>query len=434
MTDLPNKSDLNSGTATEAEFQSAIGDLYDFIDELGVHGDPELNECNSSGVITPSKAYIQVDTETGTAATDDLNRIVASAVGKKMIILRSTSSARVVTVKHNQSGSGKMWLNGAADFVLRDPSYAIAFAWDTANSRWQEVWRNIPNFIPVAEQSSIRSSLGLGTAATRDTGTSTGQIPLRENFGTAAFVNTGTGNGQVPLANQLGTLAFLSQVTDSQLNGTGVSPGTYDSVTVNAQGRVTGGTALTSAFSNIVIRVFTTVGAGTYTPTAGMKFCDVEVQGGGGYAGAFGATAGGTSTFGSWMTANGGAAVVNGGAGVGGTASGGTINIQGGCGFGSGGLGAGGKGGDSMLGFGGWSYQNQTVGYGASGYGGGGVSSSTAGGTNGAGWGAGGGGYCRRVFSAADIGASKSFVVGGAGTGTQGIAPTQGVIIITEYL
>ena len=121
MVDLPVKTKLTSGTTTEADFQSAIGDMYDYVGQQNTQGDPEAIDCDAvNGSITPTKTYIQVDTDAGTALTDDLTRIIPTNIGKKQIIIRSTSSGRVVTVKHNISGTGKMVLNGGVDFVLHE--------------------------------------------------------------------------------------------------------------------------------------------------------------------------------------------------------------------------------------------------------------------------------------------------------------------------
>ena len=277
MVDLPTKADLTSGSATEAEFQSAIGDLYDYVGQQVTQGDPYTDQIDGSGNVTPTTTYMQLDTNS-LDTTDDLNHIVPTNIGKKMILVRSTSGSRVITIKHNVSGSGKIFLQGAADFVLRDPSYAIMFVWDDTAAGWQEIFRNVPNVVPAAEVAGIKTALGLGTAATKNTGISAGQIPLFENFGTAAFVNTGTSTGQVPLSNQLGALAFLSQVTDSQLSGTGVTPGTYNSVSVNAQGRVTAGTI----GSTLVIRTRVFYSSATYIPHANMLYCHVEICAAGG--------------------------------------------------------------------------------------------------------------------------------------------------------
>ena len=430
MVNLPNKNHLVNGDATEAQFQGAMGGLYDFIAQLMVSGGPEALEINSGGQVTPTHTNIRVETE-NESASDNLDFIVNTNLGNKTIIVRNTSSARPVTIRHNQSGSGKFWLLNATNYVLRDPTYSIMFQWDNDNSRWTELYRSVPTAIPAADSAAIVASLNLGTASSRNVGTSTGQIPLRENFGTAAFVNTGTSSGQVPLASQLGSLAFLSQVSDGQLSGSGVSPGTYDSVTVNAQGRVTGGTALTAAWTEKKVRIFTS--SGTYIPTAGMKGCDVEAQAAGGRAGScgwpIGTGDGGNTTFGSFLTAYGGKENLgSGGASLGGTATGGDINVQGECGRPQSDRASGGS---SVLGFG--AYTSGSVGgfstnYNATGWGGGGAF------TQG---GAGGGGYCKKYFTAAQIGASQSFIIGAIATlptGASTSLPSAGVIIITEYL
>ena len=154
----------------------------------------------------------------------------------------------------------------------------------------------------------------------------------------------------------------------------------------------------------LVNKIFlTTTGAGTYTPTTGMKQCYVECQGAGsgaGYNGSVGvggsaggycaklftdteigtsqsyvvgaggaggigagtsASNGGNTTFGSFLTANGGSAATVGSSAkvsVGGTATGGDINLQGG--YGSKAQSSGdfwtGSGGNSFLGMGALGY------------------------------------------------------------------------------
>ena len=245
MANMPTKSFLTSGLTTEAQFQSAIGDFYDVVNQLGILGTAEEITI-TLGSIAPTKCDIIVDTE-GSASTDILDLIVPTNIGEKLIFLRNKNASRAVTVSHLASGTGKIFLNTQASVVLSNPRYVIALKWDAVNSQWVEYWRNFGLFIAAGDEATIRTQLGLGTAAARNTGLLTGQIPLRENFGSAAFVNTGTGSGQIPLANQLGSLAFLSLITNSQLDGSGVTPGTYSSVTVNAQGRVTSGVGSANA-------------------------------------------------------------------------------------------------------------------------------------------------------------------------------------------
>lgn len=160
MTDLPTKSDLTSGITTEAEFQTAIGALYDVVKELAVLG-PHQALTIASDTITPSVGQIIIDTE-GSASTDNLSFILATNVGSKVIFIRTTSAARVVTLKHNQSGTGKLWLAGAADAVLYDPTYVVALYWNATTTRWEELWRNFGLLITqTAEATAIKTALGL---------------------------------------------------------------------------------------------------------------------------------------------------------------------------------------------------------------------------------------------------------------------------------
>lgn len=443
MTDMPDRDDLVSGATTEAAFQEALGDFYDVVNQLGLLGPAESNALDSSGNITPTKCNITMDTESD-APTDTLNLIVPTNVGEKMIFIRSESDARLITVKHMASGTGKISLNTGADVVLKKPTYVIALLWDATAGVWQEMWRNFGVVIPSGDEADARTSLGLGTAATRNTGTSTGQIPLKENFGTAAFANTGTGGSNVPLNSSLGALAFLSQVTSSQMNASGVVPGTYGQVTVDAQGRVTGGAPFGLVIRHVVLSV-----NGTYTPHANMIACTVECLGGGGgsynshlgspYGSSGGGGGGGYSkkyyaraavvpsvayTIGAAGAANGGAGgqttflgqVAYGGnpgntpttlvscGGPGGGASGGDINMQGQCG---------------LPGFGNTSFSaHGTSGAGGSSfYAAGGPARDTGGNGWDGGFGGGGGGGASCIGSGTQLGAP-----GG-----------QGCIYITEY-
>jgi hypothetical protein len=98
-----------------------------------------------------------------------------------------------------------------------------------------------------------------------------------------------TANGQLMIG--AGSAPFLRPGTLTA--GTGISitngPGSISIAT----------TAALNGFNQIVTQVFTTTGANTYTPTSGMKYCIVEVQGAGGGGG-------GANSTGSAQVAGGG--------------------------------------------------------------------------------------------------------------------------------
>lgn len=306
MANMPNRNFLTSGATTEAQFQSGIGDLYDVVNQLGIIGQPEQLGI-VLGSVTPTKSDIIVDTE-NLAATDLLDLIVPTNVGEKMIFVRAKNASRPVTLTHLASGTGKLSLATQTNTVLTDPKYVIALKWDATNAIWVEYWRNFGIFVAAGDEGTIRTQLNLGTASTRNTGMSTGQIPLRENFGSAAFINTGTSSGQIPLANQLGSLAFKSLITNADMDGTGVVPGNYSAVQVNAQGRVIGG-----ANSQVpIMRVYKYNDGNTaWIKPAGLSYIEVAVVGAGGGGATFPnagvPSAGGTTSFGGLVAATGGA-------------------------------------------------------------------------------------------------------------------------------
>ena len=63
--------------------------------------------------------------------------------------------------------------------------------------------------------STIVTPLNLGTASTRDIGTSSSQVPLNSNLGAASIRDTGTSSNQIPLNSDLGTAATKDTGTGS---------------------------------------------------------------------------------------------------------------------------------------------------------------------------------------------------------------------------
>jgi len=189
MTDLPLRADLTSGLTTEAEFQGAIGDLYDFVSQLVDGAAPESIEI-ASGVITPAASpFLIVDTEAD-AASDDLDRVVNTNIGAKTIILKCESSARPVTLRHNQSGTGKLRLTNGTTAVLDNTAKMITFYYDTPNNQWIELDRNWGVLLTgAADITAIKAAIGLGTASAKDIGTSAGQVSTNSMLGDLAFLD-----------------------------------------------------------------------------------------------------------------------------------------------------------------------------------------------------------------------------------------------------
>lgn len=164
---------------------------------------------------------------------------------------------------------------------------------------------------------------------------------------------------------------------------------------------------------NYINSQYFTSGTATYTPTTGTNFVIVEVVGGGG-----GTTGnGGTSSFGSLVSATGGIAAS--GTRAGGTGSGGDVNISGT----SGGTKSLTTSGESAYIIGGSSFLGNR-GLGAGDYNRYSISAVTVDG-------GGGGGYARKKITSGFSG--QTVTVGAIGAGTGVTAATAGIVIVHEF-
>jgi hypothetical protein len=90
------------------------------------------------GVILPTTGNHRIDTQ-GFAATDDLTNInISNLADGRILILRSTSAARVITVKHAAGGSYPINLRNSADIVLDDPRKTLVLIRN--GNQWDELF------------------------------------------------------------------------------------------------------------------------------------------------------------------------------------------------------------------------------------------------------------------------------------------------------
>lgn len=134
---------ISSGlAATASAVNGPLGQLDSAISQVLSGGkaftqlliDPPSTLVISSGAITVSKAWHNIDTE-GSAASDDLTTISGGVKGD-LLLLNCTNNARVINVKH---GTGNIYLSTAADLELDDTRQILVLICENASpQRWSE--------------------------------------------------------------------------------------------------------------------------------------------------------------------------------------------------------------------------------------------------------------------------------------------------------
>lgn len=167
MSDLPASGYLSNAARTNGEMKTALEDLRDVVSELPGGTDSETSALAiSSGSITPTSGVHRVDTE-GASAADDLSTIsTANHPAGRLLIIRSTDDARVVTVKHAAGGVGQILLHRNLDFVLNSTKKHLVLK--RFGTSWEEVARSYGDDVASARTFLGATTTGSGvfTAAT----------------------------------------------------------------------------------------------------------------------------------------------------------------------------------------------------------------------------------------------------------------------------
>jgi len=117
---------------------------YDWINYFEAKGDTDLGGSAessltiASGAITPTAGCHNIDTEGGAASDDLTNIITTNLQDGRLLLLRSASALRVITVKHNAGGAGQIALTAGIDLILSDPTEFILLKRTGAN--WEQVF------------------------------------------------------------------------------------------------------------------------------------------------------------------------------------------------------------------------------------------------------------------------------------------------------
>lgn len=142
MTDLPPAGYLSNASRDVGEMKQALEDIVAVIREI-IGGNAEELRTISNGVITPTRASVVVDTESG-AAADDLDQIsTANLPDGRTILIRSADASRVVTVRHAQGGAGQIHLVDNANLALSSPTQWLWLI--RRGNDWHEIMRGFGN-------------------------------------------------------------------------------------------------------------------------------------------------------------------------------------------------------------------------------------------------------------------------------------------------
>uniref|UniRef100_UPI0025470740 hypothetical protein n=1 Tax=Dongia deserti TaxID=2268030 RepID=UPI0025470740 len=132
---LPNafRNAVNQGVAKQA-----FEDLRDFVAQ-GLGGAAESTLTIATGVVTPTSGLHAIDTEAA-AATDDLDTIAQTNLQDgQLLTIRIANAARLVRVRHNIGGTGKILLQGGSNFTLANTSAFLMLK--RVGTSWEEIAR-----------------------------------------------------------------------------------------------------------------------------------------------------------------------------------------------------------------------------------------------------------------------------------------------------
>ena len=207
MSTLPAQGYLSDSARTNAEMETAIEEVRDFIAELPGGGARTELTIASGAIVPPDGAgggHHSVDTEGG-GGTDDLTNITLTntPIGR-IIRLYAENVSRVVTCKHASGGSGEMQMIDSADFVLDALDKWIEF--QLRSTTWVEVARNYG-----IDYAAARASAKLGLPLTGSVLAPNSSLKVSNSSATAVAITATT----LVITNSSGDEKTFSSVSES---------------------------------------------------------------------------------------------------------------------------------------------------------------------------------------------------------------------------
>lgn len=181
MTALPVADYFKDPSRLNSQAKAAQDDILAVIREL-LGGEAESTLTILTGSITPTRATHSVDTEGG-AGTDDLTNIdYTNHPAGRILLIRTTNTARDITVKHAAGGVGEIILSDGSDFTMTDITQYLLL--QRRGTQWVEIIRWY-----ATDVAAWQTFFGLGDCATQDADAFSLQltmdgVPINENLAT----------------------------------------------------------------------------------------------------------------------------------------------------------------------------------------------------------------------------------------------------------
>lgn len=205
---VPAAGDLGEDTNTPAAQEQLFEDLAEAVRRiLGVGVSSLSSIAISAGSVTPSGGLVVVDTE-GAVGADNLDNVSSTNyLPGSLILVIGTNPARIVTIRHNQTGDGEFDLQGGIDFDLDDSRKGILLRLTNGL-----VWREVQRFWG-GDFAGQRNFMGLGTAALLDDGDV--DAATLEGLAAAAFLPVAGTAANAALLDSLDSTSFARVDTAS---------------------------------------------------------------------------------------------------------------------------------------------------------------------------------------------------------------------------
>lgn len=143
MTAVPAAGYISNAAREEAEFQTFLENLVSLIKEIP-GGTSVKSETLSSGVFSLSNNYSIYEITSESGNTDTLTEITVGAVGRdgQTVILKA-ASGHTITLQDGTGNAGELLTKDSANLVLSDERQYAVFRYDSANTAFEEVHRDL---------------------------------------------------------------------------------------------------------------------------------------------------------------------------------------------------------------------------------------------------------------------------------------------------